>query len=207
MTFFLRLAAAALLFVLAGCASIRSDMNQLDEKTSCCRTFADVKFGNTLKGETITIEINSESPVFSFDSGKAFFAAFELDSEASRRTLHLRTFFYGLTAIDAHFLYPAVVFLDRNYNVVTIAYPENLKYDPFGWQKKATWIGTIPVPTTAKYGIVHTPRNKVDTKFSGPAYAVGSTYMIGKTFLTIPGGNVTAVATFGGTGTLSVTLK
>lgn len=189
---------------IAGCASTARDLKSLDERAVCCASFRDIEIVKKLGKEPVNLEINSSSPIFAFGSGKAFFEGLMFDAVPENSQLHVRTFFYGVTAIDAHYFYPGVTFLDGDRMPLALSLPERLKFELFGWDGKATWVATIPIPTNARFALFHTPRDKVDTKYSGPAYAYGSTYMIGKTFLTMPGGNITAVGHFGGTGRIAV---
>jgi hypothetical protein len=191
---------------IAGCSSTARDLKNLDERAVCCASFRDVDIVKVLGKEPVNLEIDSSSPVFAFGSGKAFFEGLMFDAVPENSHLHVRTFFYGATAIDGHYFYPGVTFLDGDRNPLATSLPEGLKFESFGWDGKATWVATMAIPTNARFALFHTPRGKVDTKYSGPAYAYGSTYMIGKTILTTPGGNITAVGRFGGTGRIAVSL-
>ena len=188
---------------ISGCASTRSDLAKLDATAPCCATFSEMTFRQKLGREPASLEINSDSPVFSFNTGKAFFEGASLDAVTLGAKLEVRTFFYGITAIDAHYFYPVILFLDSSHKILATVYPERLQFELFGWDGKATWVGTLPIPPEARFAVFHTPRDKVDTKYSGPAVARGSTYMIGKTFISFPGGNITAVGNFGGTGRIT----
>ena len=101
------LQSAIAVFVLSACASAPLSRTAflppqhfalLEKAPACCPSYRDIRYGKLQRGVETTIAITPESPVFQFDQGRAYFAAFELPGGISR--LVVKTYAVNMTWPD-----------------------------------------------------------------------------------------------------------
>jgi len=114
---------------LQGCAQAPVQMQALESAPVCCRSFADMPISGRIGQESLTVEITANSPNFTFSTGKSFFQAMELSPLADGAEIEVRTFFTGIIAPTAHYLYPAITFLDESFNSLGVSQPQSLQHE------------------------------------------------------------------------------
>lgn len=171
--------------VLAGCTTTASLTAKVDAKSPCCKSMSEFKYEALTASDRTAFQLNDDSPVFSFETGKSYFKAFALPSQgkllrvASRPTgsigFETRKFSQSFCA--------RALFLDESFRPV-IAFDSLPNYArSFG---SSAFISQFEIPTNARYVVLHTnPKTYNDMAVR---YTSGGGYMVGNAFVFERGG-------------------
>lgn len=118
----IKAAAVPLLFfilLLSGCAAPYTiGLQQLQDKDPCCESIAELGFEKLRLGQSLGIEMGGPSKAFNFDTGKSFFASYELPYYEDSYSIVIRSFMIGDQIDKAYIFFPHAVTLDEEFNVV-----------------------------------------------------------------------------------------
>lgn len=117
-----------LILLVSGCAAPYTiGLQKLQDKEPCCETIYELGYDKLRFGQSISIEMGGQSKAFNFDTGKSFFAAFELPYYVDAYGLVIRSFMIGDRIDRAYIFHPHVMTLDADYNVVRTFGKETFK--------------------------------------------------------------------------------
>ena len=128
------------------------------------------------------IKFDQSSPVFDFENGRSYFAAFEIPDDSSRH-FRIKSFFNGM--LIGQYFDPIILVMNENYEPITIGSLELKFFEAApSWDGIAHMLGEFSVDRSAKYVVVLT--SKFDTmapvavtKPTGYGYMLGSTPVFG----------------------------
>jgi len=105
------------LVLLSGCATpLNEQLTHLQKATVCCKHYNEINYEKLNLPDAKKVEFKPESPAFNFESGKSFFAAYQLPpfSGPYNVTLHA----YPSAGMgDSTTLRPKILLLDEAFNV------------------------------------------------------------------------------------------
>ena len=174
-------------FLLAACATVQEEKEQLDAKRVCCDSVSQFKYEALPAQGSTEFSLNAESPAFAFETGKSYFKAYALPDSAPGRKLRIAHRPGQLGMIGPPEYTPAycprIVFLDEHFEQLFEAtnfprwVPTLLEGGHFE--------NTVWVPEKAKYVVLHTnPRvygvRAATRVTSGGGYMVGSTAVVSR---------------------------
>lgn len=147
--------------LLSGCASIADLKSAMDAAPLCCQSFAEFKHRPLDTATSTDLSLNENSPVFVFEAGKSYFAAYAVPAAISTRKLRVRSFITGSSAFETKALSqlycPQVSFLNANHQLIAS------RYGVPAWATRALATGIFPsfvaefeIPLTASYVVLHT---------------------------------------------------
>lgn len=167
----LRLVAfAAFAPLLAGCgATLVEKSEQLRDAQPCCADLGGIRFADLQIGDVQLHSISAGDPVFHFDTGKSYFAAFRLPARGEAVRLSVESYMQSTlqspTAGDQYIFAPRILLLDAAYRPLRAVEPDlrRVAYVPvtefaatggLGW-KLMVHVDIGP-GDAARHAIVHT---------------------------------------------------
>jgi hypothetical protein len=189
-----------------GCAPAASGVKSLAAAPVCCGSYSDLASVEWGASTERRLEIDEKSPVFVFDMGRSRFAAVGLPAYAADSDLYIRSHPTALIRFASTFFLPAVTFLDRTRTKIAITIDPAPTIDSHGLLGTTTLLARIPVPTDARYAVIHTPEEVIGSKFSAVGRTASTAFMAGGTFVVIPSMSRNFTWTLGPTGILSLSL-
>lgn len=167
---------AILCLMLGACAtSIDKQNPSLGYASSCCKSAAEFRYQKILPGMR-KFKIDQNAPVFDFEKGRSYFAAFEIPEDSSRH-FRVKSYFNGM--FIGQYFDPVILVLDAQHQPLTIGSLELQFVDGNMFKdSNAHMLGEFRVDSGAKYFVVLT------TEFEGMAPVartepMGYGYMIG----------------------------
>ena len=156
LTIALRAAAVALVFAVSGCAtrSMTVLRHDLSTRTVCCASFAEMKFAPLTTDES-DVSLGSGSPIFAFDEGKSYFAAFSLPSGKVPGVV-FRTYLTTEFLPDTSVFVPAFVFLDASKHSLSVVREVPMRRDATNFWLGESFSGVVAVPDGAAFVVVFT---------------------------------------------------
>lgn len=164
----------------ASLASAREpDPGMLERAVPCCATLAELPYRPLPGDRTELVDIGEQSPVFEFDTGRSFVAAFELPAVALPYTVQVRSYALGDVVQRARVFYPAALLLDANHAVLARREPEDLpvvksgygdatKENRWGLPLRLEWEILVDEPDT-KFLVIHTTERALALRSSTTA--------------------------------------
>ncbi len=130
--------------------------------TPCCDDPSGFDFVALPKQGHVDAVIDSESPVFDFQSGVSPFVAFKLPELASRYRVRVKSLVDPKADDESGVFYPVVALLDETYIVVHMSGLDSLRLEPSlatvdGKSGLAVSVGIDPADQKGKYLVVFTP--------------------------------------------------
>ncbi len=125
-------AAVPLLFfiLLSGCAApYTAALQKLQDKDPCCESIAELGFEKLRLGQSLGVEMGGPSKAFNFESGKSFFASYELPYYEDSYSIVVRSFMIGDQIDKAYIFFPHMVTLDEEFNVVREIGKESFRFN------------------------------------------------------------------------------
>lgn len=141
--------------VLGGCAiqhPVTTYSQLRNEQKPCCVDFREMRFEMLSVAERRSFEIDSDTPVFLFKSGRSKFVAVALPTLSGPSALGLQTHVISLRLEPVAFD-PFIVFLDNGFASLGEAVPQmRMTTDFFSGR---AWESRVPIPKSAAYAIVY----------------------------------------------------
>ena len=106
------------LFTLACAVSTKKEVETMNKVSVFFLSFNDMPYMELKEGATYYDDISTSSDIFDFEDGKSFFKAYQLPVTSSRYQLIISSYLEGEFIDRATILYPTVILLDDNFNVV-----------------------------------------------------------------------------------------
>ena len=131
-----------LTFVLSGCAVPYSTViSHYQNAPICCTSMQEFTFESIRIGDSRGFDLNENSPAYQFDTGKSYFKAFVLPEWSSLYHVSIRSYMLGDHIDSAYILYPQLITLNDEYEVVRSTDPRvfQLKKAGFTETAKQTW--------------------------------------------------------------------
>jgi hypothetical protein len=174
-------------FFLASCATLPEIAQKLDAKTPCCNSVSEFNYEQLITGSPTALLLGEESPVFTFNTGKSYFKAFSIPTQAQGRKLHVRSKPTGSVALEtekwSQVYCPQVTFLDQSFTAVSSSHRVP-RYVRGMWS--AGFMSDFDIPVSAHYVVFHTNR-ETDGLFV-TRYTSGGAYMVGAAIVADRGG-------------------
>ena len=198
------------LSLIAGCAtSPDSQRDVLNATKLCCSGYADMQVSARLDTEQV-LEINADSPVFSFVGGRSYFSLLLLSEGMRGQSLMLRTFVGSPTITNsggAHLYFlPAVTFLNTSREPIVTLNDERPIPELYGWSGTGSFVGKVRIPSTASFAIIHTSPAKLGQLYTGHVKSPGFTTMTGGVLISQGGGEAPMRAVLSSTGKVLVSI-
>jgi maltose operon protein len=110
--------AFALLLALAGCAVPLADqLDTLSRASVCCTQLSEFKYQKLTANETRSVSLDEKSLAYVFESGKSFFAAFELPTFSQPYTVSLYSTPHPAGNGRGTVLRPRIMLLDASFEI------------------------------------------------------------------------------------------
>ena len=112
------------ILLLGGCSStVKKQVETLKKTNVCCKEFSELVYSSIKINNDTKVKIDKKSPAYQFESGKAYFKAFQLNKVKSRLNIEIKSLFNGAFSIVGQdhsndFIKPHIILLDEQYNVV-----------------------------------------------------------------------------------------
>lgn len=109
------------ILLLTACAEIPTHQNAIDslEKAPvCCQSMSEFHYAPFTAATSKWVSLDGTSPAFNFDSGKSYFAAFELPEQALPYWIGLDSRTIGVNEAESHVFKPTLAILDKNYRAL-----------------------------------------------------------------------------------------
>jgi maltose operon protein len=164
------LALAACALSLAGCgATLVEKSDQLRDAKPCCADLGGMRYADLQLGDSRLHSVSAGDPVFRFDTGKSYFAAFRLPVAAESVRLSVESYMQFTqqtpTTGDQYFFAPRILLLDAAHRPVRAVEPDlrRVQYVPVtefaatggvGW--KLIVDADIGPGEGVRYAVVHT---------------------------------------------------
>jgi hypothetical protein len=138
-------------------------------------------------GAPVEFLLDEQSPVFVFSTGKSYFKAISLSTEASGRKLRVSSQPTGSIAFEtgqySQSFCPRVIFLDQQFGEI-VAVEDVSRYSLGFWS--SAFVSHFEIPSTARYAVLHTNPQR----YGVPAfrYTTGGAYMVGGAMVIERGG-------------------
>jgi hypothetical protein len=117
-------AAVVVCLLLSACEVTREHaVARYQEAAPCCRSLADLEYLPVAADVPRSLTLDQASPLFAFDTGRSYVAAFDLGAVQSPRIVELRSYVLGPLIEKGHVFYPDLVFLDERHVPVAIDPP------------------------------------------------------------------------------------
>lgn len=175
---------AILCLMLGACAtSIDKQNSSLIHASPCCSSVAEFRYQRILPGMK-KFKIDQSAPVFDFEEGRSYFAAFEIP-ENSNRHFRVKSYFNGM--FIGQYFDPVILVLDSQYRPLTTGSLELQFVDGNMFKdNNAHMLGEFRVDSEAKYFVVLTTEFEgmapvARTEPMGYGYMVGSVPVMGTT--------------------------
>lgn len=148
---------ALLALTISACAT-RSTVvlrHDLATRSVCCATFTEMKFSQ-LGTDEVDVSLGSGSPIFTFDEGKSYFAAFKLPDNDRVPGLMFRSYLSGTFFPDVSVFMPSFVFLDASRKPISVASDVQMHKGGENMWSGIFYTGEVRIPATAEYVVVYT---------------------------------------------------
>jgi hypothetical protein len=197
----------ALGVLVGGCASVDAQRASLAIAVACCSSVADTNI-EPMTSSTMSLVIDERAAVGTFAVGNSRYRILDLSRLPARpavlsvKSVGTVTNVYTGGKSWAPVFYPAVTFLNsQKETLVTVSEdkPQNPSLSCKALLHCGFAIINVEVPAEASFVVLHTPFDKVgQTREEAlPGKTSDQTYLIGGTFVTIPGGSAPALRTIG----------
>jgi len=166
-------------WMLPGCASqVQKLVGDLNSEEPCCTSYSEFVYQRIpLDGEFL-FTVGPGDRAFLFPSGKSYFKGFELPPVDGNYSIEIRTYLVGEWIPTSHVFGPLLDFLDADNRPLQQAVFPRMHWDE-GFFEGSRWTGAVRIPPTAKYVIVYTTPELINTRIalgttSGYAYATAT---------------------------------
>jgi hypothetical protein len=173
-----------LCLLLSACATTTEKQDaSLNQARVCCKSPKEFRYQRLLPGMK-KFKIDQHSPVFEFEKGRSYFAAFEIPRDSSRH-FRAKSYFNGM--FIGQYFDPVFLVLDENYQPITTGSLELQFVDGTMFHDtNAHMQGEFRVDANAKYLVVFTSKFEgmapvARTQPMGYGYMVGSVPVMGTT--------------------------
>jgi maltose operon protein len=108
----------AICLSVASCASpVPREIGELEQKAVCCESLDQMKFVPLQPDRDTPVKLDHTSPVYAFESGKSYFAAFRLPSNLEGTDLEVKTYSSSVGLNDSSAFYPYFLLLDSQHQI------------------------------------------------------------------------------------------
>ena len=161
--------------LLSGCAgqyfnskTVTQPIQSLEQTTLCCDHFSDLAFKKLPAKFKANLALNSDDPVFDFETGKSYAEPILLPESDGPILLQIDSF---ISAPLPHKLstvvYPVVTLLDENHKVLATLDQLPFKYSNIFQGRKIRMVATIDHNYgKVKYAVIHTSKEKQSQSIS-----------------------------------------
>jgi len=129
--------------------------HDLSSRAVCCATFADMKFV-PLTTDEADLSIGSGSPIFAFDEGKSYFAAYSLPAGGSVPGLVFRSYLTTTFLPDTSVFMPSFMFLDASKKKISVARDVPMRKGGGNFWLGPYYSGEVTIPKGAAFVVVFT---------------------------------------------------
>jgi hypothetical protein len=175
---------AMMVLLLGSCATtIDKQSISLQQASACCTSVAEFSYRQLVPGMK-KFRLDQNAPVFDFDKGRSYFAAFEIPEDSTRH-FRVKSYFNGM--LIGQYFDPVLLVLDENHQPITIGSLQLQFVDGNMFKDNyAHMLGELRVDDTAKYLIILTTKFEdmapvARTKPMGYGYMIGSIPVVGTT--------------------------
>lgn len=91
------------------------------ESKEAIHKLSDIKY-SPIEGDGVFIQLNENSQVFSFDSGKSYVSAYSIDGKNIGKTVNISS------PLDFSVFIPSVMILDESFNIINVIKSSNFPY-------------------------------------------------------------------------------
>jgi len=179
------LGAASVVMAATGCTTTASLTAKVDGKSPCCKSMNEFKYEVLTPSSSTAFQLNDDSPVFSFETGKSYFKAFILPSQGKflRVASHPTGSIGFETRKFSQSFCARALFLDESFSPVTAS--DSVPNYARGFWSSA-FISQFEIPPKARYVVLHT--NPKTFNEMAVRYTSGGGYMVGNAFVFERGG-------------------
>lgn len=141
----------------------------LQQSAVCCESFKQLGFKKLPANYKATLYLNSDDPVYSFDTGKSYVESILLPEHNGVTLLKIDSLVsrHSVTGIPTA-VFPVVTLLDNNYQPVATL--DNLEFtyrnNLLGWRRIRVVITIDNNYSDARYAIIHTSNEKLTESLS-----------------------------------------
>jgi len=202
--------------ILSGCTSSarlsQEELAQLDSAPLCCKTSRDIPIPGLLQTQ-LRASVTASSPVFLFPAGRSRAYGFELPDrlppyEIELRALPMRRISSTPTGNLARvYFYPALMFLDDHRDVITDESSNQPVAECIGFGCEYSLRFEVPVPSGARYAVLHTVYPKIGADYSTTPQAPRADSPLADKALVYPGRPQQVFAQFGALGDVVVSVR
>jgi maltose operon protein len=133
-------------------------MRQYQEAPVCCGSYDEFEYEKLALPDSRNFKIDENSQAFVFDTGKSYFKAFELPEYSSPYKISVKSYMMGETVKTGYIFYPAVIFLNAEYEVTRIIETGLFRYAKAGLSE--TW-----GPGRKLEGTIHIDRDNSNERY------------------------------------------
>lgn len=163
---------AVLALTIAGCAVTQEEAaSPFEQATPCCTALSELRYQPLAPDRTELFDIDANSQLFVFETGRSFLLAVELPALAPPYTVQVRSYALGDTVQRSRVFYPAALLLDANHrvmarreaedlSVVKGSYSEASTENRWGLPLRLEWEILIDEPAT-RYLVIHTTEHRL----------------------------------------------
>ncbi|MCE9632724.1 MAG: hypothetical protein K8Q92_00890 [Methylophilales bacterium] len=160
------LAVALLSLMLGGCVTMQQMQKDLNTTTTpLTRSFAEMKQLPLAEGKEVSVEIGKASPLFMFEQGKSFYAAFAVPEPKAVRTIKVKSLLTSVWLPEAGIFYPSFVFLDETNQPIRKDSKFELE-EHFALWGGNSYEGTVVLPVEARSFLIYTTSDQMPTLYA-----------------------------------------
>lgn len=150
----------ALLFLTSCAPKYAEVMQNYTSSSATCNHYSDISYTPLQIPAKNSLDISSTSPMYDFDSGKSYFASFQLLSFERNYAIEITSYLMGDHIDRSYIFLPTILFLDKEFNVTRIIDENIFKvYKPSHSEiMSETW----GIPKALKGKINLTKKNDID---------------------------------------------
>lgn len=148
--------------VTQGCASLEDTRKSLVQAKLCCHSVESLPYRVVALNKIEEVSVDTKSPVFEFEDGRSFFAAFEVPPVENGRVQILTRLHEDAPGYSYVFL-PAVRFLNADFQPVgkidnPYWFPANALFEP-AYSEHPFWGGVVNYSAPVRYMILYSPKS------------------------------------------------
>jgi hypothetical protein len=156
------------------------EIGELEQKAVCCESLDQMKFVLLQPDRDTPVKLDHTSPVYAFESGKSYFAAFQLPTNLEATDLEVKTYSSSGLRNGSSAFYPYFLLLDSQHQIRRTLPAPGFRYNAVGILRGQNWSIRLSFQTGDAYLVIYTSPAVFDRGLITPgsgAYvgAIGST--------------------------------
>lgn len=174
--------------MLAGCNSVPPSREALKTMRPCCQSYSQLSFQPLTVGNQISISINEAAPVFTFQEGNSYVAAFSLPKRDSGGQLELKTYLSGARLPSATVYMPQFAILDSKKDLLRVVRDYQMAQDS-DFFKGPYFKASITIEADDAYIVIYAAATKFGQAITYHNQASGYAYSTGAAVVFVPDRN------------------